>query len=225
MAPTDAATLEWQTDQIVKCLLQDEDEHAHAHVPVLHGCYAFDAELEVDGPSSQSDEGPFDPVLIAHKLRSVADVLNDDAAFRAAVNELQGAAAREALEAAFGLGVEALCRLSQQPEVASELQLIRASVALGLYVKKTSPELRTKVQGAMSAFLSRRVGAWVTRQGGWMTSWSRCKPMTPNSYLLPPTSYPLAPPPIPYPLPPTPYPHLLAPKLLRVLWYRCSTKF
>uniref|UniRef100_A0A8C2Z348 Uncharacterized protein n=1 Tax=Cyclopterus lumpus TaxID=8103 RepID=A0A8C2Z348_CYCLU len=104
-----------------------------------------------------SSEGPFDPVLIAHKLRTVADALNDDVTFKA-------------LEAAFSQGVEAFCQtqVSQKAEVVSEMQLIRASVALGLYVKKTSPELKHTIQSVMTTFLTRRVGPWVTLQGGWV---------------------------------------------------------
>lgn len=37
----------------------------------------------------------FDPVAIAEKLRSVADALNDDIVFKAALNDLKKAAAQE----------------------------------------------------------------------------------------------------------------------------------
>lgn len=76
----------------------------------------------------------------------------------------------QVVDAAFIQGVEALCKnpVSQRAEVAPEMQLIKASVAFGLYVKKSSPELKNKVQSAMTAFLTRRVGPWVAQQGGWV---------------------------------------------------------
>lgn len=49
------------------------------------------------------------------------------------------------------------------------MQLIRASIAFGLYVKKSSPELKSKVQNAMAAFLNRRVGSWIAENGGWVS--------------------------------------------------------
>lgn len=59
-------------------------------------------------------------------------------------------------------------QVCEKAEVALEVQLIKASVAFGLYVWKSSPELKNKVQSAMNAFLNRRVGPWVTQQGGWV---------------------------------------------------------
>ncbi|AWP03096.1 putative bcl-2-like protein 15 [Scophthalmus maximus] len=155
MAPTDRDTLERQTSDIIRCLL--EDEH-------VLSCRGLDASVEID-----SADPCFDPVLIADKLRDVADSLNDDVTFRAALNDLKRAAAQEAAEAAFSHGVEALCktRVSQGAEVAQEMQLIRASVDFGLYIKKSYPELKNKVQSAMTSFLNRRVGTWVAEQGGW----------------------------------------------------------
>ncbi|KAL6111697.1 bcl2l15 [Pungitius sinensis] len=159
MAPT--AAFEWQTDQIVKCLLGDEDE-----VCAQRCIYS---DLETDGPTSTSDDDNFDPVIIADKLRTVADSLNADAQFKAVLGELKQAVAREALETAFSNGVDVICQtpVCQKAEVFPEMQLIRASVALSLYVRKSSPELKNTIQGVMSAFLSRRVGPWVMQQGGW----------------------------------------------------------
>ncbi|CAB1443523.1 unnamed protein product [Pleuronectes platessa] len=154
MAPTDKHTFEWQTSEIIKCLLDDDEKDS--------GNRSFEAnELVTDGPDD------FDPVLIADKLREVADSLNDDITFKAALNDLKKAAAQEAAEAAFSHGVEALCKVAQSSDLAPEIQLIRASVALGCYVKKSCPELKNKLQRAMTAFLNRRVGPWVDQQGGW----------------------------------------------------------
>ncbi|XP_071350392.1 bcl-2-like protein 15 [Trachinotus anak] len=156
MAPTDQRTVERQTSEIIKCLFDDEDGLRSRNFD-SSGC------VEADGPDD------FDPVLIAEKLRSVADSLNDDVQFRSALNGLKQAVAQEAAEAAFSRGVEALYQapVTQRAEVAPEMQLIRASVAFGLYVKKSSPELKNKVQNAMTAFLNRHVGSWVAQQGGW----------------------------------------------------------
>lgn len=41
MAPTDQQKFEWQTNEIIKCLLEDEDDRE---------CRRFDASVETDGP-------------------------------------------------------------------------------------------------------------------------------------------------------------------------------
>lgn len=77
----------------------------------------------------------------------------------------------QAAEAAFSHGVKALCtpQVAQPAEVSSELQLIRASAALGRFVVKSCPNLKNKVHRTMTAFLNRRVGTWVAQQGGWVS--------------------------------------------------------
>ncbi|XP_076003461.1 bcl-2-like protein 15 [Genypterus blacodes] len=157
MAPTDTP-IETQTSLIVSCLLEDETEPEQ-----VSSC------IVPDGPGSDGEDDSFDPAVIASQLRRVADKLNNDVTLKAVVNNLLKAAAKEALEEEFGRGVDTLCKAqaAQTAEVAPELQMIRASVALGLYMKKQWPELRTKVQGAMTAFLNRRVSCWVAEQGGW----------------------------------------------------------
>ncbi|XP_054473055.1 uncharacterized protein LOC129105860 isoform X2 [Anoplopoma fimbria] len=162
MAPTAPFTLQWQTDQIIKCLLDIEDEDSPQ-------CRLLDCNLEVDSSSAESREDTFDPVVIADKLRTVADAMAEDVHFRAALTEMRQAAAQEAFEAAFSHGVDAICQtqVAQRAEVVSEMQLIKASVSFGLYVKKSCPELKHKIQSVMSSFLTARVGPWVTQQGGW----------------------------------------------------------
>ncbi|KAM4588133.1 uncharacterized protein PAE49_002707 [Odontesthes bonariensis] len=157
MAPTEV-DIEWQTNAIIHFLLDDEGTLEPRHLQS-----ADEGQYETDGGDD------FDPVLIADKLRTIADSMNDDVKFQAALSGLKQAAAKEAVEAAFSKSVEALCEThaSKGTEVAPEMQLIKASVAFGLYVKKSSPELINKVQGAMATFLNRRVGAWVQQQGGW----------------------------------------------------------
>ncbi|KAM9362101.1 uncharacterized protein ABDE67_000117 [Symphorus nematophorus] len=155
MAPTEV-DVEWQTNAIIRCLFEDDTEC---------GYRTLDASLECDGPEGSNDDN-FDPVLIADRLRQVADGLNDSVKFQAALSDLKKAVAQEAAETAFSNSVEALCK-TQSAEVVSEVQLIKASVAFGLYVMKSCPEMKRTVQGAMSSFLNRRVRTWVTQQGGW----------------------------------------------------------
>ncbi|XP_069013400.1 bcl-2-like protein 15 [Embiotoca jacksoni] len=162
MAPTELH-VEWQTHLIIKYLLEDEDE---VNVRRLDpGVVEPDSVVELDSEHVDS----FDPVVIADKLRSVADALNDNIRFRDALTDIKKAASQETLEAAFSHGVDAVCQTytSQRSEVAPEMQLIRATVAFALHVKKSSPELKNKIKNAMNAFLNRRVGPWVTQQGGW----------------------------------------------------------
>lgn len=77
----------------------------------------------------------------------------------------------QAADAALSRGVDALCgaQVAQHAEVSSELQLIRASTALGRFVAKSCPDLKDKVQRTMTAFINRRVGNWVAQQGGWVS--------------------------------------------------------
>ncbi|TMS19297.1 Bcl-2-like protein 15 [Larimichthys crocea] len=159
MAPTEIE-VEWQTCEIIKCLFEDEED-------VSYRTLSLDAGLETDGPAGSNDN--FDPVIIADKLRTVADALNEDLKFKAALESFKKAAQKEVTEQAFSQGVEALCQTQvfQTAEVAPELQLIRASAAFGRYVIKSSPELKNQVIGVMTAFVNNRVSPWLTKQGGW----------------------------------------------------------
>ncbi|KAM7422249.1 hypothetical protein PAMA_010359 [Pampus argenteus] len=160
MAPT-PQQIEWQTVEIIKCLFDDEDDDSVRS-------RALDDGLETDGLETDGPDD-FDPVLIADKLRTVADALNEDAKFNAALTELKKAAAQDAVDAAFSNGVQALCQtqVSQGAEVAPEMQLIKAAVAFGLHVKKSCPELKNKVHRALPAFINKRAGPWIVKQGGW----------------------------------------------------------
>ncbi|KAE8298168.1 hypothetical protein D5F01_LYC02658 [Larimichthys crocea] len=159
MAPTEIE-VEWQTCEIIKYLFEDEED-------VTYRTLSLDAGLETDGPAGSNDN--FDPVIIADKLRTVADALNEDLKFKAALESFKKAAQKEVTEQAFSQGVEALCQTQvfQTAEVAPELQLIRASAAFGRYVIKSSPELKNQVIGVMTAFVNNRVSPWLTKQGGW----------------------------------------------------------
>lgn len=83
----------------------------------------------------------------------------------------------QAAEAAFSEGVEILCKnvAVKAPEVASEMQLIRASAALGLYIVKSAPELKERVQRVMNSYLNRSVQTWVSEQGGWVSCFNLWK--------------------------------------------------
>ncbi|RVE72466.1 hypothetical protein OJAV_G00040280 [Oryzias javanicus] len=157
MAPVDVLI---QTDQIVHFLFADEEE-IQARI--------FDDGIECDGEGSEEHEDNFDPVLVAEKLRAIGDALNQEACFVDVLTDLKKAAAKEAVEAVFSRSVEVLCEThgAMAAEVAPEIQLIKASVALGVYVAKKAPELKSKVQSALSSFLNTRVGGWIAQQGGW----------------------------------------------------------
>lgn len=145
--------IEEHTLEIIKCLFED------ANLKLRSGS----GEIETDG----KNEDDFDAVIIADKLRQLADEY-DEERIQPLINALQRAAADQAVKA-FGDAVEILCQspVATRAEVASEMQLLKASVALGLYVKKKSPDLRSKVERAMAVFLNTRVVGWVRDQGGW----------------------------------------------------------
>nr|XP_015815018.2 uncharacterized protein LOC107385565 [Nothobranchius furzeri] len=151
----DVKYIKWQTSLVIKCLLDDDDKV---------GSREF-SSLEHDGPSDDQ----FDPVLVADKLRTIADAMTEDPRLQVVLKELKQAAAQEVVDQAVSKGVETLCQAhaSKGAEVAPEMQLIKASVAFGLYVKKSAPELKAQVQSALTNFLTRRVGSWVAQQGGW----------------------------------------------------------
>lgn len=69
----------------------------------------------------------------------------------------------------FARSVDSLCA-AQRAEVAPEMQLLRASMALGLYIKKTCPDLRPTIQSCMAAFINTRLAGWINQQGGWVST-------------------------------------------------------
>ncbi|XP_077430275.1 uncharacterized protein LOC144056976 [Vanacampus margaritifer] len=148
-----------QTTQIIECLFADDDEVNSRR---------FNGDLETDSPMDEEEK--FDPVPIADKLKEVAESLNQDAKFKAALDDLKLALGQEA-KGAFSRSVNALVQtqISQQAvDVAPEMQLIKVCFAFGLFVKKSCPELKIKAQSAVSTLLyNSRVVTWVTQQGGW----------------------------------------------------------
>ncbi|XP_016531485.1 uncharacterized protein LOC103144350 isoform X2 [Poecilia formosa] len=150
-----APNIKAQTESVVFYLLADEDE-----------CNRSYGQVE---PDSKQATGNFDPVIIADRLRTIGDALNKDQSFIKTVKDLTEAVTEEAVATVFEQSVDILCEsyVSREASIAPELQLIHASVALGLYLKKNSPALKGKVMNAMSSFLNRRVSRWVDKQGGW----------------------------------------------------------
>eukprot|EP00063_Salmo_salar_P014548 XP_013989383.1 PREDICTED: uncharacterized protein LOC106566081 [Salmo salar] len=150
MSPRD---IEQQTFDIISCFFEEEQK------PVCHR--TGDGGIESDGPG---DDDGFDPVLIADKLRELADDF-DVTFIQPHIRKLQEAVADKAVEE-FARSVDSLCA-AQRAEVAPEMQLLRASMALGLYIKKTCPDLRPTIQSCMAAFINTRLAGWINQQGGW----------------------------------------------------------
>ncbi|XP_024239904.1 uncharacterized protein LOC112221795 isoform X1 [Oncorhynchus tshawytscha] len=157
MSPRD---IEQQTFDIISCFFEEE-QNPVCNRKVYGG-------IESDGPGDDhltyfADDG-FDPVVIADKLRELGDDF-DVKFIQPHIRKLQQAVADKAVEE-FARTVDSLCA-AQRAEVAPEMQLLRASVALGLYVKKTCPDLRATIQSCMTAFINTRLAGWITQQGGW----------------------------------------------------------
>ncbi|XP_010897353.1 uncharacterized protein LOC105027120 [Esox lucius] len=150
MAPN---AIEQQTYEIVSCLFDDQNGSDYR-------C----GTLQTDG---LDDDGDFDPVVIADKLKEVADNL-DSEFLKPHIKILQKAAAEKAVEE-FARSVDSLCMspVAQKAEVALEFQMLKASMALGLYARKNCPELKDTIKMAMTAFINNRLAGWIGQQGGW----------------------------------------------------------
>lgn len=76
----------------------------------------------------------------------------------------------QAIEAAFSHTVKTVCQsgVPLSPEVSPELQMLKASAALGRLVAKSCPDLRAQIFDTMNAFITRNLGGWITQQGGWV---------------------------------------------------------
>ncbi|KAL0978812.1 hypothetical protein UPYG_G00176050 [Umbra pygmaea] len=150
-----APNVEQQTCEIISCFFDDLES-----TEVRTQGWPF----ETDGKDDGDD---FDPVIIADKLREVADDLNEEF-LKPHITIIQQAAADMVVEE-FAHSVDSICKafVTQKAEVAPEFQLLRASMALGMYVKKTCPEMKTAIQSAMTNFINSRLTHWITQQGGW----------------------------------------------------------
>ncbi|XP_055774015.1 bcl-2-like protein 2 isoform X2 [Salvelinus fontinalis] len=150
MSPRD---IEQQTFDIISCFFEEEQNRICNRK--VYG------SIESDGPG---DGDGFDPVVIADKLRELGDDF-DVKFIQPHIRKLRQAVADKAVEE-FARSVDSLCA-AQGAEVAPEMQLLRASMALGLYVKKTCPDLRATIQSCMTAFINTRLAGWINQQGGW----------------------------------------------------------
>eukprot|EP00064_Thunnus_orientalis_P005540 superscaffoldBa00000546_g5554 len=156
MAPT-AAQIERQTSEILKYLFDDDDDDIKPRE--LDG-------IETDGPTVVWQ------LERKLKLQKRRDYMIGTQVYTKMVHPpldpRRASAELGAVEAVFTNGVKKLCQsqVSQRAEVAPEMQLIVAAVALGRFITKSSPELKNKVQSAVGVILSRS-GGWVAQQGGW----------------------------------------------------------
>ncbi|KAG5837768.1 uncharacterized protein LOC135234938 isoform X2 [Anguilla rostrata] len=152
MAPKD---IQQQTYEIIHCLFDQSPENSDK----------TSQDIETDCPDDDDDS--FDPVIIADKLREVGDEL-DEQVIHQFKNALKSSSQMQ-VEAVFRKTAEMLCHtwMSERGEVAMEKHLLRATVMLGLYVKRNCPRMIPSIQGVMATFLNTRVTLWVSQQGGW----------------------------------------------------------
>ncbi|XP_072521894.1 bcl-2-like protein 15 [Salminus brasiliensis] len=135
-----------QTYIIISCMFQNEQD-----------VYETDALGDDD----------FDAVTIAAKLRELGDHY-DETVIQPLIKDVRAAAGDQVLTA-FSNSVQSLCNtwVVERAEVASEKQLLKATVTLALYVKKNCPDMTRTVQEAMTYFVNNRLAGWIIQQGGW----------------------------------------------------------
>ncbi|XP_066528523.1 bcl-2-like protein 15 [Hoplias malabaricus] len=145
-----------QTRLIISCIFQDERDM-----------------YETDSPAGSKDD-EFDPSKIAAKLRELGDHF-DATVIKPLMQDVR-TASQEQMESAFGKSVESLSKawVVGRPEVVSEKQLLKASVALALYVKKNCPDLTGPIQDVMATFINNRLSTWILQQGGWEKATCSC---------------------------------------------------
>uniref|UniRef100_A0AAY4DBF4 Bcl-2-like protein 15 n=1 Tax=Denticeps clupeoides TaxID=299321 RepID=A0AAY4DBF4_9TELE len=117
------------------------------------------------------DAAAFDPQEVARKLRDLGDEY-DERRIQPLIRGIREAAANQVRPTeVFVSSVNNLCEawLGQRAEVAPERDLLRASVALGLYVKKNCPDMVQNVQRLLTSFLNARLADWISAQGGWVS--------------------------------------------------------
>ncbi|XP_018926370.1 bcl-2-like protein 15 isoform X2 [Cyprinus carpio] len=146
-----AAEIQKQTCVVIHCLLQNEQY--------------FDM-VETDGPG---DENSFDPVKIASKLRELGDDY-DERVIQPLMKNVQKAAADQVVTA-FSDSVDSLCQMwvVERAEVASEKQLLKAAITLGLFMKKNCPDMMNVAEVALMGFVNNRLTSWIAEQGGWVS--------------------------------------------------------
>ncbi|XP_052424595.1 bcl-2-like protein 15 [Carassius gibelio] len=146
-----AAEIQRQTYVVIHCLLQND---------------TYSDMVECDGTG---DENSFDPVKIASKLRELGDDY-DERVIQPLMKNVQKAAADQVVTA-FSDSVDSLCNtwVMERAEVASEKQLLKAAITLGLLMKKNCPDMINVVEFAMMGFVNNRLTGWIAEQGGWVS--------------------------------------------------------
>ncbi|XP_016299105.1 bcl-2-like protein 15 [Sinocyclocheilus anshuiensis] len=146
-----AAEIQKQTYDVIHCLLQNE------------------LYFDVVEPDGAEDENSFDPVKIASKLRELGDDY-DERVIQPLMKNVQKAAADQVVTA-FSDSVDSLCKMwvVERAEVASEKQLLKAAITLGLFMKKNCPDMTSVVESAMMGFVNNRLTYWIAEQGGWVS--------------------------------------------------------
>ncbi|KAB5536924.1 hypothetical protein PHYPO_G00112880 [Pangasianodon hypophthalmus] len=124
-------------------------------------CFFDEPYLDTDSPSD------FDPVKIADQLRQLGDHY-DETVIQPLMRDVQKAATDQA-SVAFTKSVDMLCRMwvAERPEVVPEKHLLKATMALSLYVKRNCPDLKNHVRGAIVNIINNRLSNWIMQQGGW----------------------------------------------------------
>ncbi|XP_076849396.1 bcl-2-like protein 15 [Brachyhypopomus gauderio] len=137
-----------QTLAIIDCLFQDEDVY------------------ECDG-LEDSEHDDFNPVKIAAKLRELGDHY-DETVIKPLIKDVQDAAADQVVSV-FGKSVNALCKMwaAERPEIVPEKEILKATVALALYVKNNCPDMTSTIRAATFSIFNNQIGSWITQQGGW----------------------------------------------------------
>lgn len=71
----------------------------------------------------------------------------------------------------FSNSVDFLCKtwVTERPEVVPEKHLLKATMALSLYMIRKCPDIRTHVQGAIVNIVNNELGTWIRQQGGWVS--------------------------------------------------------
>ncbi|KTF95663.1 hypothetical protein cypCar_00009936 [Cyprinus carpio] len=151
-----AAEIQKQTCVVIHCLLQNEQY--------------FDM-VETDGPG---DENSFDPVKIASKLRELGDDY-DERVIQPLMKNVQKAAADQVVTA-FSDSVDSLCQMwvVERAEVASEKQLLKAAITLGLFMKKNCPDMMNVAEVALMGFVNNRNFVTKTKRFGSLSLRTAC---------------------------------------------------
>ncbi|TST85770.1 Copine-5 [Bagarius yarrelli] len=127
-------------------------------------CFFDEPYLETDSPTDD-----FDPVKIATQLRQLGDHY-DETVIKPLMHKVQHAASGQAGDV-FTKSVDSLCNtwVAETPGIAPEKYLLKATMALSLYMKKNCLNLTTDIRSAIFNILNNRLRNWIMQQGGWVS--------------------------------------------------------